>query len=147
MKIVLWDLDGTLSNCEEFLHLIKTKPKNWDQWDNKIVDHTPYQDIVDLVHMHYNADHINIIVTARRESCRPQTIKWLEKHGILDKFIKIYMRPMKDFRPDFEVKKDILDELIRNGQKPDYVYEDRSSVVEMYRENGIRCFQVVNGHY
>ena len=52
------------------------------------------------------------------------------------------MRGRHDFRPDTEVKLEMVQDL---GFTPDDVlciFDDRQSVVDMWRANGYRCLQV-----
>jgi hypothetical protein len=86
-----------------------------------------------------------IICTGRPEEYREQTSMWLFKHGVRHE--ALYMRPTGDFRPDHDVKLDVLKQLRRGGAKVLCVFEDRSSVVRMWREQGVPCFQVRDGDY
>lgn len=147
MFTIIWDLDGTLSNCDPHLHLIQKAPKQWDAWDEMIPHHKPYDDMINLFNIHFYQGHTNLIVTARREKCRAQTEEWLLKQNIHNKHSGLYMRGMKDYRPDFEVKADILKTLRQKGFEPNLAFEDRGSVATMYRDNGVRCFQVVDGQF
>jgi hypothetical protein len=54
------------------------------------------------------------------------------------------MRDEGDHRPDIILKKEWLDAC---DVKPSLVFEDRASVVSMWRENGIRCCQVAPGDF
>ena len=145
--ILFWDLDGTLTDAEPFVHLIHTKPKNWAAWDQNIINHEPHTDIVSLYMLHGCLGHHNYVVTARSEAVREGTTGWLKKHGLWEFCKELVMRPAKDYRPDHEVKLDILNMMRSNNINPDIVFEDRSRVVQMYRENGVRCLQVANGDY
>ena len=49
-------------------------------------------------------------------------------------FRDIKLRSDKDFRPDHFVKKDMLDQFRAEGWNPTLVFDDRSSVVQMWRE-------------
>lgn len=144
---LLWDLDGTLANCDEFVHHLRTDPKNWDKWNEHILHHTPYWDMVHLFEMYHACGHVNFIITARMENVRRDTEAWLNIVGIQDKHEGLFMRGMTDYRPDYEVKLDVLNTLRSQGIEPDIAFEDRGSVVQMYRENGLRCFQVSDGNY
>lgn len=144
---VIWDIDGTLSDASPFEYLIKTAPKNWDSWNDQLINHEPFHDLITLYHMYHNNGHNNYVVTARRENCRLQTEEWFKKHNLHMSHKGIYMRGMNDFRPDFEVKQDILFNFRNNGILIHKAYEDRGSVVEMYRSNGVRCLHVCDGIY
>ena len=80
--------------------------------------------------------------TGRDEKYRKLTEDWIAQHlNYVD--VSLRMRPLGDRRPDWEVKR----EMIKLHGKPDIVFEDRSQVVKMWREEGIRCLQVCDGDY
>ena len=37
-SICIFDIDGTLANCDHRLHYIKNKPKNWEAFYNECMD-------------------------------------------------------------------------------------------------------------
>ena len=86
-----------------------------------------------------------VVVSARNERHREVTERQLEACGLGNCFL--FLREDDDFRPDTVFKKDVLDELIVQGWTPDLVFDDRSAVVDMWRENGIPCFQVAEGDF
>ena len=57
------------------------------------------------------------------------------------------MRGDKDNRPDSEIKQDILKQLQKEGKEILFVVDDRQSVVDMWRANGITCLQCKKGNY
>ena len=44
MNAVLWDLDGTLSNAEPFMHLLG----DWPKWNASLKDHDPHPELIRL---------------------------------------------------------------------------------------------------
>lgn len=74
----------------------------------------------------------------------PETLAWLARHGIDLDDVPLRMRLVGDHRPDTELKAGWLAEV---RSKPDLVFEDRSSVVEMWRSHGIICAQVAPGNF
>ena len=90
-----------------------------------------------------------IFVTGRMEKCRADTVEWLQWADVwyglnID---RLYMRNDGDYRPDFEVKLDILKKLRKRGWCPDLAIDDRQQVVDMWRSEGIPCWQVADGKY
>ena len=57
------------------------------------------------------------------------------------------MRADGDNRSDPEVKSDLYDRMILDGFNPILVFEDRASVVEMWRNRGLRCLQCAPGNF
>ena len=47
-----------------------------------------------------------------------------------------------DFRKDFMVKRDLYKKMIVDGFNPVLVFEDKITVVEMWKEMGLRCLRV-----
>ena len=86
-----------------------------------------------------------IICTGREEFYREVTHNWLEKYGV--SYDLMLMRRTKDYRSDDIVKKEMLDEMRAIGYNPTLVFDDRDRVVKMWRENGLRCFQVAEGDF
>ena len=54
---------------------------------------------------------------------------------------------MTDHCNDDELKLRWLKYAMEARQAPDLVFEDRRRVVEMYRSQGITCFQVADGDF
>ena len=52
------------------------------------------------------------------------------------------MRAVNDMRQDDAVKQDLLKDMQNDGLDPKVVFEDRKSVVNMWRKNGLICLQV-----
>lgn len=86
-----------------------------------------------------------IIVTARSERYRGMTETWLKKWKV--PYDKVIMRQNADRRPDYVIKREILYELRFEQLEPYMVWDDRDSVVEMWREHGIPCHQVAKGDF
>lgn len=86
-----------------------------------------------------------IIMSGRSEDHRKETEDWLAMHGVLAE--GIFMRPSGDMRKDSVVK----NELFREHVEPYYnvcgVFDDRQQVVDMWRQIGLKCFQVAEGDF
>jgi hypothetical protein len=59
----------------------------------------------------------------------------------------LFMRKAKDYRKDQFVKKEMLDTIKFLNYNPTLSFDDRDRVVKMWREEGIRCFQVDYGDF
>lgn len=84
-----------------------------------------------------------VIVTGREDFCKDDTIKWLAKNNI--PYDGLYMRKSGDYRSDAIVKEEIYREHIESRWNPFIVFDDRNSIVNLYRKLGLACFQVANG--
>jgi phosphoglycolate phosphatase-like HAD superfamily hydrolase len=144
-KIILCDLDGTLCNCDHRRHFAQVNPPNWDAFNAAHFADKAHRDIVWLIQLMNNDDAMVIIVSARSDEFKASTIEWLEKEGIT--YEDIFMRKEKDTRADTIVKKEILDEIRKKYGEPYMAIDDRSSVISMWRENGVRAIQVAPGDF
>ena len=145
-RVIVFDVDGTLSNAEHRQHHVQQKPKRWDLFNKNIPHDTPHDDIIWLFQMFQSRmDTRMIIASGRGEENRPETEKWLSDHEVW--YLNLYMRKAKDSRPDNIVKKEILDQIRAEHGEPYMVFDDRNSVCAMWRENGVRCLQVAPGDF
>jgi len=148
--IILFDIDGTLMDIEHRRHFVDAhQGKNdWDSFlDPKIMaNDTPNWPVVNMALLLDNgvANRV-IMVSARNERHRDVTQRQMEAVGLGNCFL--FLRPDGDFRADDEFKKDVLDELTKQDMRPDLVFDDRNRVVDMWRREGISCFQVAEGDF
>ena len=147
-KVILCDVDGTLSNGNHRQHYLAVKPKNWLGFISQAPNDPPYEDIVWLVKTLKDAGNKILIVTARSEDEREMTKTWLDNvAGLAGYYEKMYMRESEDYRDDSIVKKEILENIRLDGYDPYMVLDDRNKVVSMWRSLGIRCLQVQDGDF
>lgn len=147
MTYYVFDIDGTLANCDHRLHHIQKEPKDWRSFFDACHLDTPHRHIVQLAkHLQSAGAHI-VFVSGRSSLCRDQTIAWLEKHGL---FVgtNIWMRQDGDHRDDDVVKIEILEHMLKSyGYAPAMAFEDRTRVVAAWRKAGIPCAQVAEGNF
>ena len=150
--MIVFDLDGTLANFEHRRHIIKGKSRDdtlaWALFFQSCGEDTPIDPMCNLL-MSMLHDYEIEIWTGRSESCRLLTVAWLKHHvfghgDIFNYDDSLKMRPLNDRRHDWEIKEQWL--LSRN-KKVGLAFEDRDSVVAMFRKNGILCAQVAPGAY
>lgn len=84
-------------------------------------------------------------LSGRKESAREYTKEWLKYNNIL--YDKLLMRKDNDDRKDAIVKKEIYDNIIKDNYNVLFVLDDRDSVVKMWRDEGLDCFQVYYGNF
>jgi predicted secreted acid phosphatase len=145
MKTYIFDIDNTIANNEHRIHHLLQEPKNWDQWHKEHHLDTPYWEIIDLLNMAIDNGIKIVLCTGRDSMCREDTIEWLKEHNIY--YDDLYMRPLGHREDDSEVKRKLLKQIREDGYDPVLVFEDRDRVVEMWREEGLRCLQVAPGNF
>jgi len=149
-KIVVVDIDGTISKVGDRLKYITGDVKDYKSFYNECYKDCPIQKIIDLVEL-LSKDYQIVFLTGRRESVRDITSDWLSKHLPFllynDVYSRLLMRPMNDVRHDTEVKPERL--LLANIKKEDVflIIEDRNSMVDKWRELGYTVLQPAYGDF
>lgn len=144
---IVFDLDGTLALNEHRLHHIRKTPKDYDAFYAACVDDLPNMCVMRILDLLYRAGEVRVeIWSGRSAQVRTETEGWLAGYGI-DPLLLTRMRPAGDHQPDVNLKRAWLRDARRNGGGPDAVYDDRDSVVAMWREEGVACFQVAPGAF
>ena len=148
-KIVIVDIDGTISKVGDRIKYLQQEPKDWDSFYDDCFEDEPIIEICDLVYNLYLQDYKLIFCTGRRESCREKTLKWINKHfePEISKFSSLLMRPNKDHRHDTILKPELLINADIELNSIAFVLEDRDSMVEKWREMGLICLQVAKGNF
>lgn len=143
-NVVIFDLDGTLSNCDHRKQYIESTPKNWDMFYSLCGGDDVIESAATLFNLLKESGHYIVILTGRRDSERGATMKWLKTHELFPHEIR--MRPSRSFIPDTKLKQGWLDDHYNKDEILMW-FEDRKSVVEMVRSNGIICHQVAEGNF
>lgn len=144
VKVVIFDVDGTLADNSHRQHWVRNKPRNWKAYNATMADDKPIQNIINMTHIMRYFYKV-IVVTARNADNAEVTKDWLQRHNVF--YEAIYFREENDYRDDTIVKSEILDQIIADGHEPVMVFDDRNKVVDMWRERGITCLQVAPGDF
>jgi hypothetical protein len=139
----IFDLDGTLADCSHRLHFIQSEDKDWDAFFAACWNDAPIEHMVQVCHLLSRTTQI-VYVSGRSDVCRSETLWWLERWALPEG--PLYMRQAGDRRPDYQIKREILQE-IRAWYQPIMAFDDRTQVVEMWRANGVPCAQVAEGNF
>ena len=146
---IIVDLDGTLANIEHRLYLIGQKNPDWRGFFEACTDDLPIIEVITIVEILARSDLCSrkniFILSGREETVRALTERWLEKH--LKCEYVLAMRGKGDRRPDHLVKKELALELDLKPENVLCVFDDRTSVVEMWRKEGFRCLQVADHNF
>lgn len=142
MRIVIADLDGTLSDYGHRLHLYKER--DYDAFNKAGKDDRPIENICNILRALDRQETEIVVMTARSSDNRPATQEWLRLNDVpCDRLI---MRPVGDQSPDDECKRKLFEEKIDYSDVW-FVLEDRQSVVDMWRGEGLTCLQVAPGDF
>lgn len=149
-KYIIFDIDGTLANVTHRLHHISTEGQkpNWDAFNDAMVEDTIENSIAQIYYRMCACKHMvnysSIFVTGRPETHRKQTEQWLMSYKLIPDYL--FMRPAGDYRPDVEIKEEILDKYIQNADIL-FVVDDRQGVVDMWRRHGYKVLQCQKGDF
>lgn len=142
-KIVIFDMDSTLANCDWRLHYIASKPKNWKAFFKAGINDPQIEGTCRIFRLLREAGMLPFIVTARPETLAlDATVSWLENNDLVP--WRIYMRPDNDRGPDHVVKENILYAIWGEygSDSVSMAFDDKDTVVNMYRMYGIYTFDV-----
>ena len=174
---IIFDVDGTLMDIEHRRHFVQGNKKDWKSFNANMKYDRPFDDIAKLMISLIKGGNDIIICSGRNERHRDITFKqitnilsgarmlkhdywehWYEygtinacctkRYRVHLRPIPIYMRADDDYRPDHEVKLDLLTQMREEDcRDPEMAIDDRKCVVDMWRANGVRCLQVCEGDF
>ena len=123
---------------------------NWEVFfDPKNIDlDQPNDAVIKMAQTLKDAGNRIVILSGRSKATKDATKAWLNKFNV--PFDVLKMRPtdggLKWMKDDL-LKKKWLDDLFPNTDDIICVFDDRNKVVQMWRDNGITCFQVADGNF
>ena len=151
---VIFDLDGTLANIDvrrEFCRTSSGKINFEKFYDPKNIEmDTPNVPVVEMAKILRAAGKRIVIFSGRSKETETATITFLKSCGV--KYDMMIMRPKDedhDYTPDSQLKATWLKTYFPGDEKARImcVYDDRDKVVNMWRRNGVPCFQVNEGEF
>jgi len=143
---VICDIDGTIADCAHRRHHVVGPDKNWPAFFSGLHLDEPIKPVINAFHaVQSSMSAVGILCSGRNEEYRDVTEAWLRKHVVA--YEKLYLRADQDYRPDDLVKGELLDRIIADGFDPYLVFDDRNSVVQMWRARGLTCLQVAEGDF
>jgi phosphoglycolate phosphatase-like HAD superfamily hydrolase len=146
IQLITFDLDGTLADASKRLIHLQSKPNDWKAFFTGIENDDPIRPMVRLYRMLQDQPNTIMTVASGRnaEQAEPETTRWLAKHGLL--YDRMYLRKKNDFRPDFLIKVEMIEEMVRKyGKPPDMIFEDKAEVIAAYRGLGLYVVDVNQG--
>lgn len=145
IETVIFDIDGTLADVDHRRHFVEAKKKDFDAFYVAMIDDTVKDSVRELNHMCKDRGYKIIICTGRPEEYRIITENWLIDNNIAFDELNMRQDDLR-FMPDYQVKQRMLD-VITDKHEIVFSVDDRDQVVEMWRRNGITCFQVAPGNF
>ncbi|WP_289082628.1 HAD family acid phosphatase [uncultured Sulfitobacter sp.] len=145
---VVFDVDGTLAEFDaaKLGHLVHGVEKQWDAFHMAMADAPPIAPIAKLMRRLKQSGETIVICSGRPDGWAEHTIAWLHKHDL--PFDGVYLRAKdQDAASDPDVKRQALAQMQADGLAPWLVIDDRSSVVDAWRAEGLACLQCAPGDF
>lgn len=176
IPLYIFDIDGTLALAEHRRHLVQPplchacggaaeqcsvcngtgkekgfKPK-WDQFYDACDSDAPNLPVIKVMNDLIFQENEIWLFTGRTDRVREKTERWLVENTALfhGDFANghLNMRPHGDYIADDLLKQRMLDAMLPEDRaRLVAVFDDRNRVVDMWRRNGIACFQVAPGNF
>lgn len=142
-NIVVVDIDGTVADCKHRQHHVRKDPKDWKAFFSEMGSDSPRDEVfAEAESLAEDEEAVIVFVTARPEDYRGITERWLQDNNM--PYTHMLMRRSGDKRPDTEVKQDILNTYLKQYNIVQ-VFDDRPSVIQMWRDNGLEVTDVGEG--
>ena len=147
-KIVIFDLDGTLALIDDRRDLA-TKDNGKFDWDvffnpDNINLDLPNTPVIQMANILHKQGFRIFILSGRSDVTHQATVNWLNDNGVW--WDHLVMRPQNQlYLPDNDLKQGWLDTIGKDNVA--MVFDDRNQVVDMWRQNGLTCFQVADGNF
>lgn len=135
---VISDIDGTVADM--------TNVRGAFDW-HLVSKDKPRKNVIEVIE--YFASKCPVLFLSGRDSvCYEDTFVWLDTHISLPTTPTLFMRPEEDYRKDWLIKLEMLEQLCEQGYgKPKLVLDDRNQVVHTFRCVGLEVFQVQDGDF
>lgn len=144
-KAIIIDIDGTLANVDHRLHLLPDNMKKF--LSNEEISKDSLNEWCSEILWSIKLTRIEIIFcSGRMESARETTCEWFERNDIMYPH-NMFMRGLSDYRADHIVKRELYERYIEPFYEIIFVIDDRSSVVNMWRDLGLTCLQCAKGNF
>lgn len=168
--MIIFDLDGTLADCEHRRHFVhryiacdhwhqipnhpvdmcdscKDKHKKWKpEWKSFYEDcdqDKPIESTITVIRVLLSRDYYSSAKDVHIWSGRCESVRKKTEDWLDNNSItynSLKMRPIGDSTPDDQLKEKWLDESLAKGNTIDFVFDDRPKVVRMWRRRGIFVF-------
>lgn len=132
-------------------NLDKSFKPDWPKFFKLCKDDKPNWPVITTLLSLKNAGCEVWIWSGRSDEVKEATKLWLNEYLWIAPFVAddvLKMRTAHDYTPDDQLKESWLNALSENDRaRLAAVFDDRQKVVDMWRRNGVACFQVAPGDF
>jgi uncharacterized HAD superfamily protein len=139
---VIFDIDGTLADVDEFLHHLVHRPdspRDWQGFHREVGKAKVKLDVLSMLHLYQHRGVYTILLTSRNVDWQKETMGWLKKNNIT--YDVLMMRSKGDRRSAPEFKEDRFKKISQDFNIVQ-VFDDHPGVVGVAEELGIPVTKV-----
>ena len=139
-ECIVFDFDGTIADYSkrEFL-----RDKDWDAYIAASFTDTPSKPVLEIINRFKDSYNI-VILSARSEKSRAETLEWLTKYDIHHD--ALILKPDSATEEDCDIKSSLIQLIPEIYGKVFFCIDDRSSCVKSFRGLGLYTFQCGEGY-
>jgi phosphoglycolate phosphatase-like HAD superfamily hydrolase len=151
--LYIFDLDGTLALIEHRRHFVELtggrEKADWRAFFAACVKDEPNWPVISTMNALLKSGADVQVWSGRSAEVMNETLAWLQSFFEVDaEEVGLLMRREADFTPDDQLKQTWLKALNEyDRRRLVAVFDDRQKVVDMWRANGVACFQVAPGDF
>jgi hypothetical protein len=142
--IVVFDVDGVLSDASRRQHLLDQPRRDWDAFFAACGDDEPIAEVARLLEV-LDPTLPVVLLTARPLRVRAQTLEWLRRHEL--RWDLLVMRPDDGPSLSSDFKRSVVVQLRQDGFDLRLAFEDDRRNVAMFHGEGVPCVYIHSGYY
>lgn len=154
--MIIFDLDGTLANCQHRKHFVDPRlnlenanewKKDWRKFFEACDKDIPIDPVLEILcTLLFSGKEVQIW-TGRSEFVRDKTVNWIKQN--LESYYKMRSWPLESYNlkvkmreiggpiPQEVIKEKWFDQAIADGKIVEYVIDKNPKVVKMWRRRGV----------
>ena len=144
VRLILFDVDGVLSDAVGRQHFIERGRRDWDAFFDACGEDPLVAEVARLLEL-LDSELRIVLLTGRPLRVQPQTLSWLGHNGL--RWDVLVMRERGDYAQVTEFKRKVVGDLRAHGFDLRLAFEDDPSNHAMYVAAGIPCVYIHSGYY
>jgi phosphoglycolate phosphatase-like HAD superfamily hydrolase len=141
---VVFDMDGVLSDASRRQHYLDRPFRDWEAFFQACGDDDLIAEVARLLEV-LDPDLRVLLLTARPQRVRDQTLAWLQRYGL--RWDLLVMRDWDDFGSSRSYKQRVVGEFREYGFELRLAFEDDRRNVDMFHAEGVPCVYIHSGYY